>query len=399
MTSRQAAYQPTVRAILSHDNIANRLGSPDTAKNQIILLIINDLLGMNWEVNVSKEMIKIAPPATYDKSVIRRVMSFGRDSIINKNRTWIDAHIDVARKNLADGTEALKSPISPIIEVCKTPEQMALFRIFRYYWSSPYSDYVGRRIKLIIRDSAVAGNPVIGIAALGSPIIHIPERDRYIGWEKHQRTNRINYMMDAYVIGALPPYNYLLGGKLISYLLASKEIRDIFHEKYQLSRYNKLAGIFTTSLYGKSSQYNRLSFNGRLLYRPIGDTKGFGTLHITDKTFNAMRQFLADQGIIISHRFGSGPSWRMRVIRTAATSLGFNSDELLRHSFKRKIYFIPLAKNSEDFLRGDARKLRYYRQSAKTLTCYWQKRWLHNRKKREEIITQVANFKRESFEI
>ena len=92
--------------------------------------------------------------------------------------------------------------------------------------------------------------------------------------------------MDAYVIGALPPYNYLLGGKLISYLLASKEVRQIYERKYKdkltlidKRKSHQLAGIFTTSLYGRSSQYNRLKYDGRLLYNKIGETKGFGTLH------------------------------------------------------------------------------------------------------------------------
>lgn len=62
--------------------------------------------------------------------------------------------------------------------------------------------------------------------------------------------------MDAYVIGALPPYNYLLGGKLISYILASDEVREVFSRKYGKTKYDQLAAIFTTSLYGKSSQYN-----------------------------------------------------------------------------------------------------------------------------------------------
>lgn len=57
---------------------------------------------------------------------------------------------------------------------------------------------------------------------------------------------------------------------------------------------------------------------------PIGKTKGFGTLHLTDETFKAMNEFIKEQGIVISNRFGNGPSWRMRVIRNAGEVLGFN---------------------------------------------------------------------------
>ena len=58
---------------------------------------------------------------------------------------------------------------------------------------------------------------------------------------------------------------------------------------------------------------------------------------------------LKSKGIIIGHKFGDGPSWIMRVIRTAGDLLGFDSDFLLRHSFKRNIYFIPLSKEYRKF--------------------------------------------------
>ena len=368
-------------------------------KNRATHLIIRDLIDLNWNVFFCGKSIQISPPASYDKTVIKTAMSFKRNEILRMNSAWIDRHIETARCNLANGTDVLKSAISPVIEVCKTPQDMALFRIFRYYWSSPYSDYVGRRIKLIIRDAGLSSRPVIGIAALGSPIIHIPERDKFMQWSRHDRVKRLNYTMDAYVIGALPPYNHLLGGKLISYLLASNEVRNIFREKYKNTRFNKLAGIFTTSLYGKSSQYNRLVFGARPLYHPFGETKGFGTLHIKTETFNAMRNFLEDEGIIIKNEFGDGPSWGMRVIRDAGRLLGFNPDDLLTHSFKRQIYFVPLAINSVQFLRGNDRALLYYRQSAKTLTNYWKKRWLNNRRQNSEIIKKVNDFRKELFTV
>ena len=40
-------------------------------------------------------------------------------------------------------------------------------------------------------------------------------------------------MMDVYIAGALLPYNHLSGGKPISYILASREVRCIYKEKYK----------------------------------------------------------------------------------------------------------------------------------------------------------------------
>ncbi len=368
--------------------------------------IVKDLRKLNWQINIFKGKIEITPPNYYDKEIIRQSMSVKRDEIIRINKLWIDKYIDFARVNLANGYEALNSEIKPFIEVCETAKQHRLFRILRYYWSSPYSEYVGRRIRLIIRDRALQNKPVIGIAALGSPIIHIPERDDFIGWDKETRTKNIIYAMDAYVIGALPPYNHLLGGKLISYILASNEVRRIYKRKYrhQVTLINKrksseLVGLFTTSLYGKSSQYNRLKYNDELLYIPIGETRGFGTLHLTEETVALMRKLLEERGINIGYKFGDGPSWRMRIIRTIGDILNFDSNLLLRHSFKRKIYYIPLAKNSIEFLNGLESKPDYYYYPMKNLVSFWKERWLDNRKKNLQIVNKVLQVRSKDFNI
>jgi len=373
-------------------------------EDKVKLLIIRDLINLGWNINFKNHKIDITPPAFYDKEIIRKSMSFKKNEIINKNLDFIEKNLQFAKDNLADGIDVLKSRIIPKIEVCESPKQHKLFRMYRYYWSSPYSEYVGRRIKLIIRDYGLPNKPVIGIAALGSPIIHIPERDEWIGWDKETRTKNLNYTMDAYVIGALPPYNYLLGGKLISYILASKEVRQIYEEKYKnkitlisKKKQNKLVGIFTTSLYGKSSQYNRIKYNNHLLYQPIGQTKGFGTLHLSNETIQTMAQLLREKNILVGYKFGDGPSWSMRVIRTAGDILGFDSNFLLRHSFKRNIYYIPLAKNSIEFLNGKTKKIEYYNYTLNELVYFWKKRWYQNRVKNNEVISKVIGFKAKGF--
>ena len=212
--------------------------------------------------------------------------------------------------------------------------------------------------------------------------------------------------MDAYVLGALPPYNYLLGGKLVSYILASNEIREIYKKKYKdkmtIIRKRKaddLICIFTTSLYGNSSQYNRLRFENRLLYIPIGYTSGYGTLHISNETFLAMQRLLSEKGIIISNRFGDGPNWRMRVVRTASDIIEFNSDVLLRHSFKRGMYAAPLTKNFRSFLLGKADRAIYYNLPLETLVKFWKERWLNMRKRNMNVINKILNFNPDNFRI
>jgi hypothetical protein len=375
-------------------------------EDKVKLLILRDLWNVDWKVEYRGRKILVCPPKEYTKETVRQAMSMKRLEILHSNKKWIKSHIRLAQQNLASGIDVINSEIKPVLEICKTQVQQNLFRILRYYWSSPYSEYVGRRIRLIVRDYALPNKPVIGIAALGSPIIHIPERDEWIGWDKETRTRNLIYTMDAYVIGALPPYNYLLGGKLISYLLASKEIRDIYREKYKNKvtileerTSDKLVGIFTTSLYGKSSQYNRIKYNNAPLYIPIGQTKGFGTLHLSAQTIQAMITLLKSKGINVNNDFGDGPSWVMRVVRASAEILGFDADFLLKHSFKRNIYFVPLAKNYREVLTGQTKRIIYNNYTTKELVNFWKNRWLQKRKSNPDVLLKVLEFTPEKFKI
>ena len=77
---------------------------------------------------------------------------------------------------------------------------------------------------------------------------------------------------DISVCGAIPPYNPLLGGKLAAMLAASPEVAAAYRDRYgaavsdiaskmagrEVVRPADLVFLGTTSLFGRSSQYNRL---------------------------------------------------------------------------------------------------------------------------------------------
>jgi hypothetical protein len=377
-------------------------------EERVTLLLVRDLLRLGWRMKSnSKKSLELIPPKHYGKKVIKAAMAYSRNEVIERNSNWINNHIELARNNLSSGIDVLKAEIRPRIEVCETQTQHDLFRIFRYYWSSPSSDYVGRRIRLLIRDDGIKGCPIIGIAALGSSIIHIPDRDRWIGWDKETRTDKIVYMMDAYVVGALPPYNYLLGGKLVSYVLASNELRAMHRNKYADSKTiirkrdaSDLVMIVTTSLYGQhSSQYNRLKYGKSVIYRPIGITSGYGSLHITNETFSAMLRLAEEKGCNISNRFGDGPNWRMRVIRSACDVLGLDSNIILKHSFPRGLFAVCLALNWKSFLNGKSQTPIYRNLPLDKLVNHWRDRWFNMRKQNESAIHKVKAFNPSQFNI
>jgi len=377
-------------------------------EERIPLLLVRDLLRLGWRIKSnSNKSLELVPPVNYEKSVVKAAMAYSKNEIVEQNSLWIENHLDLARSNLALGNEVLKSEICPRIEMCETQNQHDIFRILRYSWSSPSSDYVGRRIRLLIRDDGVKGSPIIGIAAIGSSIIHIHDRDRWIGWDTNTRTKRIIYMMDAYVVGAMPPYNYLLGGKLVSFILASNELRAIHKNKYtdvktiiKNREASDLVLIITSSLYGQnSSQYNRLKYGKSLIYKPIGTTSGYGSLHISNETFNAMLQLAEENGCNISNRFGDGPNWRMRVIRSACDVLGLNSDVILKHSFQRGLFAIRLAVNWKSFLKGESQTPIYRNLPLNKLVNRWRDRWFNMRKQNELVIQQVSSFSPSQYNI
>src|SRR5262249_41111946 len=69
----------------------------------------------------------------------------------------------------------------------------------------------GRRLRYLVWDAN--NDKLIGIMALGDPVFNLKVRDELIGWDIKDRGKRLVNVLDAYVLGAVPPYNMLLGGQ------------------------------------------------------------------------------------------------------------------------------------------------------------------------------------------
>jgi len=87
--------------------------------------------------------------------------------------------------------EALRTVIDPYVQVVTSTDRCRhtglrlgdIWRYFRHTWSNQYTSTPGRTMLILVRDRAAPYHPVIGIAALGSPIVQIKERDEWIGWQ------------------------------------------------------------------------------------------------------------------------------------------------------------------------------------------------------------------------
>ena len=112
-----------------------------------------------------------------------------------------------------------------------------------------------------------------------------------------------------------------------------------------------------------------------------------------------MRELAETNGRKISNRFGKGPNWRMRVIRSACDVLNLDSEVILKHSFKRGLFAIPLAINYKSFLRGHSKKAIYRNLPLRKVVEYWGRRWLNMRKENDLIAEKVRRFSAGGFKI
>lgn len=292
------------------------------------------------------------------KEVIRTLHSAQRAERLAANQNFITLKSSKLLKFFASGKDVIPDKISPVLErVSSGTWQGDLFRLAALTWSVPVSNGFGRRLRYLVWDES--NGKLMGLIAIGDPVFNLAVRDRLIGWSTEDRSSRLVNVMDAYVLGALPPYNFLLGGKLVACLLRSRELYDDFARVYgnsvgvisQKKKRARLLAITTTSSMGRSSVYNRLKLDGIQYMEPIGYTGGWGHFHIPDSLFIELRDYLRDMDHSYAdhHMFGNGPNWRLRTMKAALNALGFR-DDMMKHGIQREVFISQLADNATNIL-------------------------------------------------
>jgi len=308
----------------------------------------------------------LLPPSS-SKETVRELHADQRKAILKTQRAFVKDAYPKLKHYFAEGKDIDPEKIAPELELVKADTwQSNLFRLASLSWSVPVSNGFGRRLRYLVWDTN--NKKLIGIIALGDPVFNLKARDDLIGWNAADRGKRLVNILDAYVLGAVPPYNMILGGKLVSCLVRSREIRDDFAARYGktrgiISRKKKsaqLAVVTTSSSLGRSSVYNRLKLDGQPYFVSIGYTQGWGHFHVPDHLFTELRDYLRTRKhkYVDGHRFGQGPNWRLRTIRVAFDALGFKAD-LLRHGIGREVFVCHLARNARKILRGEANRANF----------------------------------------
>ncbi|MFA7101501.1 MAG: Druantia anti-phage system protein DruA [Bacilli bacterium] len=263
------------------------------------------------------------------------------------------------------------STIEPYVQICDgNPELLELLFYGRMVTSSfAFSGAVGRRVHYLVRDKKT--DYIVGMVVLMSDLT-IPIRDKHIGWTTDQRWKRMNYLMNVHLCVSTLDLAKYLTGKLCALSVESREVQDYFEHKYG----HKLAAMTCTSLFGKSSIYNRLQG-----YEYLGLTKGHSSalvpLEIKDKMREDFKKEKGKHAEIYYNEDGT-------VKNAYGVVKGFQKLQkywdVQQTENQRGVYLIPLAHNYKEFLKGEMDELQPYdHQTFEELTRHWKERWLTGR--------------------
>lgn len=234
-------------------------------------------------------------------------------------------------------------------------------------------------------------------------------------------------MLELNVCGAIPPYNEILGGKLVALLATSPQVIHDYKERYtgrrseiasklkgeDISRPADLVYVGTTSLYSVgSSQYNRLKMPAQAIsskmdikWEKLGYTTGFGTLHISKATTLCLKEAMGANAKV-NHVFGEGPSPKMRLLSASIRELLETSHdetkEFSKHAMSRIVYGAKIACNTSAYLLGFDQSPDFcmdvdnYNDGTNNIIRFWQERWLANRLNYPPVFDRIRSFDKSS---
>jgi hypothetical protein len=328
-------------------------------------------------------------PASLTKNHFRKIQSFSKKEQIRIQQRFLQDSMSLVEKYLVNGRDI--DPAKIELELRVAEEGTIEYILYRWWnlvwWSVPYQRAYGRQMRFIVWDKT--HNAPFGLIGLQSPVLKMAVRDAYLNIPKEDLDYVINQSLQAQRLGALPPYNQLLGGKMVGLALTSNELRNEYRKKYQNVQ-TILAGrvieprllfITTTSAFGRSSIYNRLRFNDEKVAISLGYTKGAGTFHVTEELYSEIQKFLRRRNIDVNTTFGYGPSRKVKLLDQAFTLL--NLGEYHYHNLPREFFIFPIAKNLNNVISKNVRPV-YFQRPLSELVQYWRNRWAIHRAERNE---------------
>jgi len=262
--------------------------------------------------------------------------------------------------------------IKPYLYFCETKEDKQFWTAFVHLTTSlPFKSAVGRQIKIFVKDKNT--DYILGMVQLTSDLAQLRVRDTYIGWSYKDKWEHINNILNIQICVPTRRYSYLLIGKLLVYCLFSIDI-----VQYYLNKYNDyLVGLTTTSLYGKSSMYNRIPF---LKYLGLSD--GMSAVYISNEEWKKiLKEYYKYFPKTNTKRLAPV---KYQIIDKLASyyKRHFNKEfpyEYQKIEYRRGVYFGYLCKNGKDFLNGKCNVPFHNVFTVYDSFINWKNRWFNPR--------------------
>jgi hypothetical protein len=189
-----------------------------TVRYGATLRVLRDLINQGWTIREDDEGIILDAPGRpvvrFDdpeaaKESIRRSFAFARDAqlrepstlefIATMERRGIDrlftSGAELATRLTARGAAAVQPELQVIVPGERDEATGILlqdvWRYARHFWSIPYQSTPGRNLFYLVRDDALPERPLIGIAALGNPVLGLARRDDHFGWSANGLERRL----------------------------------------------------------------------------------------------------------------------------------------------------------------------------------------------------------------
>jgi len=319
-------------------------------------------------------------PAGDSKYTYKRVQGKARLEQISKHKEFLQAHINKAKNYCRNGKDIIPDKISlELREIHSNSFEEVLFKWWNFiWWSIPFQRTYGRQMRFLLWDTT--HDAPFGLIGLQSPILRMSVRDNSLAIPKDKLDIWVNRSMHAQRVGALPPYNELLGGKMVALSLTSNEIREEYRNKYKsyitILKGRKLKPdllfITTTSAFGRSSIYNRLKYKGEVVAECLGYTQGSGSFHIPEELYEEILEMLSRKGIDVARGYGHGPSRKLKLISLGLAYLRLSGFEY--HGIKREFYLFSFAKNLKEVIQQRKKPI-YVDRPFDELVNFWKERW------------------------
>lgn len=368
------------------------------AKWAFVRMLASDLRAVGFAAKVRRSGLA----CRFRSDVLNSSLTIGQgvlDSIrarqLDEKRDFIEkAEAQGVVELFVDGCELRIDNIKPRIQICRTHSDYMVFKYARLLQSVPSAERVGRQISALVLDEGQDPPKLMGVIGLASSAYTIACRDKYLHWSgpkvKDVKDLGLRRIMDLSLCLSLPPYSYLLGGKLVAALSLSSPLSEEFERKYG----DPLLGVVATCATGLHCPiFNRIMIRPGGLFKRVGETAGFTTIIYRRETIAAAREILFRSGAI------DRDNWLLRaksirILRTALEACGVPADPFLQLGNAKGVYLGCVSSAAVDLLRNGGKRQSIEKLALDEIYEFWRDRILPKRSNNPHYVRRVKNARR-----